>query len=107
VSCEGHAISDAPAATISSPALRTAGLVLPGGSTRSPSRDSSSGITPCIATAPSIQTSVPAARGMRFTFKSIAGPAGVGSGRAAGRCHQSELELRENGWAGFEPPLPA
>ena len=61
-----HAISDAPAATVSSPAHRTAGGILAGGPARPPSRDSSNGIAACIATAPSVQPSSPAALGMRW-----------------------------------------
>jgi hypothetical protein len=61
-----HVISPAPAATATSPAPRTAGL-LAGRPARSSSRDNSNGTTACNATAPAVQTSTPAGLGMRFT----------------------------------------
>lgn len=67
-----HSITVAPAPTVTSPMPRTTGFVLSFRATRSPSRDSSNGTTACIATAPSVQTSMPTARGMRFTPESMA-----------------------------------
>ena len=62
-----HAISPAPAATVTSPAPRTAAGLLAGWPSRSPSRDNSNGTTACNATAPAVQASTPAGLGMRFT----------------------------------------
>lgn len=67
-----HSITVAPAPTVTSPMPRTTGFVLSFRATRSPSRDSSNGTTACIATAPSVQTSMPTARRMRFTPESMA-----------------------------------
>ena len=62
-----HAISPAPAATVTSPAPRTAAGLRAGRSARSSNRDNSNGTTACNATAPAVQTSTPAGLGMRFT----------------------------------------
>src|SRR5260221_2879429 len=61
-----HAISPAPAPTVTSPVPRAAGL-LAGGPARPPSTDNSNGTTACIATAPSALTSTAAGLGIRLT----------------------------------------
>ncbi len=63
-----HAISPAPAATVTSPVPRVAGP-LADAPAQPPSTDDSKGTTACIATAPSVQTSRPAGLGIRFTSR--------------------------------------
>jgi hypothetical protein len=61
----GHAISPPPAATVTIPLPRAAGLPA-GALARPPNTGNSNGTTACIATAPSVQTSTPAGLGIRF-----------------------------------------